>query len=141
MRTFLKLNILSLLYGCMIAIPSLLIFNISRINRLMGLGSNIYLIFIAVTLVVFILGAVLGTNLTDIWLKGRVISFCTVLLWFPYCLIILWIFGLVFPITNEGLDPGPGAGFLIIGVFAFSPIILILINLFGIGRGIVEEER
>ncbi|SFQ32904.1 hypothetical protein [Salibacterium halotolerans] len=140
MRTFFKLNILSLLYGCMTAVPCLLLYNTYRINDLIGLNTGTQeILFIIVTLIVYILGAVSGIYLTAKWLKNRVINMWAVLLWFPYCLVILRTFGWIFPITNEGFEPGPGGGFILIGIFAFSSIFLLFINIFCIGKRVVEE--
>ncbi|SFM27637.1 hypothetical protein [Salibacterium qingdaonense] len=135
-----KLNILSLLYGCMTAVPCLLLYNTYRIDNLIGFNTGTQdIIFIIVTLIVYILGAVSGLYLTVTWLKNRIISMWTVLLWFPYCLIILRTFGWIFPITNEGLVPGPGGGFTLMGIFILSIIYLFFINIPWISKRIVEE--
>lgn len=66
--------------------------------------------------------------LTKKSLKGRIASFWTIILWFPYFILFVYIIASLFPITYEGDVPSPGAGFILIGLLIVYPFYILIIN-------------
>jgi hypothetical protein len=132
-NTFLKLNAISILYAFIIIIPIELFVNASRISRLTGsnldeAGKVIGVVSIASV----ILLSALTIYTTKRWMKGRISSFWSVLLWFPYFILFTYIFASLFSITNPIDEGGPGDGFIILGLLFVYPFLVLLLNIFGI---------
>lgn len=139
MKFFVKLNIVSALFGFVIFVGIELMLNVYRISRLTGLEvgtvSNAGDIFI---LVMVILSALLFPMLIRNWLKRRKASYFTVLLWIPYFSLFVYLFRITFPITNPGDDPNPATGLVMIAALFLYPFFLLLVNLlatFEINKG------
>ncbi|WP_071395103.1 hypothetical protein [Bacillus tuaregi] len=134
MRFFLKLNVVSILYALMIFIPIELVFNVYRISRLTSWKIDNVIIVTGITnIVVFIFCTILLIRLTKRWLEGRKANFWTIILWFPYFILLIYIFASLFPLTNGGDYPNPVTGLLAIGGLIVFPIYILIINFVGFG--------
>lgn len=130
MKYFLKLNVVSILYALMAVIPIELMFNVLRISRLTGSDFDTVAKYFGLTIiVVFILGTIIIYSLTKNWLRSRKANFWTLLLWFPYFILLIYLVASFFPVTYGGDDPGPGAGLIALGGLMVFPIYILIINL------------
>ncbi|WP_233500632.1 MULTISPECIES: hypothetical protein [Paenibacillus] len=50
------------------------------------------------------------------------------LLWLPYFLLFVFIFAVLFPMTNGGDDPNPATGLILLGMLVLYPFYIFLIN-------------
>lgn len=139
MKFFIKLNIVSALFGFVIFAGIELMLNVYRISRWTGLEvgtvSNLETIFI---LVMVISSALLFPRLIRYWLMRRKASYFTVLLWIPYFVLFVYLFRITFPMTNPGDDPNPATGLVMIAALFLYPFFLLLVNLlaaFEINKG------
>ncbi|MGO5010528.1 permease prefix domain 1-containing protein [Niallia sp. Sow4_A1] len=129
---FIKLNVISLLYALLITFPIEIMFNVYRISRLTGLNLGTVNTFVIITTVgVLLLGTVLLYTLTKRWLKYRKSNFWTIILWFPYFILLFCLVAAFFPISNEMDNPGYGAGILAIGGILYFPIYILILNIVG----------
>lgn len=82
---FLKVNIVSMLYALMIAIPIQFMLNVCRISRLTEWTIDTVDIVSSVIIISgFILCSVFLINLTKRWLSETKARYCNVILWLPY---------------------------------------------------------
>jgi hypothetical protein len=133
MKYFLKLNIVSALYGFMIFIPLELMFNVYRITRITGLNiGTVNLINGVTTLVSLVVGSIVLFLLKKHWMKGRKANYFTVFLWVPYFVLFIYLFVSLFPITYGGDTPNPVTGLLAIGAMIVYPIYILIINIFSV---------
>lgn len=131
MKYLIKLNVVSILYALTILVPFELMINIYRISRLTGWSIGNIEILISVTNIVgFIVGTLLLFSLTKKWMKGRISSFWTVILWIPYFVLIVYIIASLLPTTYEG-DTNPSTGLLAIMSLIVFPIYIFIINFIG----------
>lgn len=139
MKYFIKLNVVSILYALMIFVPIQLIGNVYRISRVTGWNIGLVNILSCLTIVAgSISGTILLILLTKKWLSVHKAIFWTVILWFPYFVLLVYIIASLFPITNEGDSPNPVAGFLALGALIAFPIYILIINFIGFTS---EEKR
>lgn len=132
MKYFLKLNIVSIVYGLMIFIPIQLMGNVYRISRLTNWDSDMVNILSGVILIVEIIGGTLLLFfLTKRWLDGRKASFWTIILWVPYFVILTYVSASLFPITNGGDAPNPVTGLLAMGGLLVYPFYILILNIVG----------
>ena len=140
MNTFLKLNVISILFAFIIFIPIELVVNASRMSRLTGLNiDEAGKVIGVVSIASVILLSAFTIYITKRWMKSRISSFWSILLWFPYLILFTFIFASLFPITNPVDEGGPGDGFIILGLLFFYPFFVLILNIFGIYTGNIEE--
>lgn len=127
MKFFIKLNIVSALFGFVIFVGIELMLNVYRISRWTGLEvgtvSNLETIFI---LVMVISSALLFPRLIRYWLMRRKSSYFTVLLWIPYYHLFIYLFRITLPMTNPGDDPNSATGLMMIAAIFLYPFFLLL---------------
>lgn len=141
MRFFLKLNVVSILYAFMLFVPVELMLNAYRVSRLTGWNLDNLLIAMSIVVIIgFISSTMFLIFLTKKWMINRKSAFWSMLLWFPYLVIFVFIFVTLFPINNPADQPGPGGGIIILGALILYPFYLLLINVFGTGIGLTEDE-
>lgn len=126
---FLKLNLVSLLYGLLFVLPFEFMMNLYRINRLTRwdfetLDKMTYLIL----LVEAVGGTLLLIYLTKKWLSSRGSSYWTIVLWLPYALLFFFAFAFFLPISNHGDEPNPAIGLLVIGGAIGYPVYVLVVN-------------
>lgn len=131
MRTFLKLNFISALYGILFTIPyiiSLYLFVIARISGLnFDLISVIFLLIFAILYVAAIFGFYF---LTKKWMEGNPVRFWSVILWFPYFMLFTLIADGLLPEISEQDKLSGGGGFIILAFMLFYPIYILFVNIF-----------
>ncbi|KAA0964922.1 hypothetical protein FQ087_00905 [Sporosarcina sp. ANT_H38] len=143
MKFFLKLNTVSAIYAFSLFISIELQVNFYRIWRLTGWQVNtIEIVIGAIHFVGFFLTLFLFYFFISNWLEGRKASYWTVILWFPYLILFIAIFAILFPITYPGDKPAPVSGLIIIAQLISYPIYLFFINFIGreLGTGIDEKR-
>ncbi|MBE4909793.1 hypothetical protein IMZ08_17300 [Bacillus luteolus] len=129
MNYFLKLNVVSAMYAIVVFIPLELMFNVYRISRVTGFDIDTVNAFnIITTIVCFMAGSLGLIYLSKHWMKGRKANYFTVILWFPYFALFVYVFVSFFPITYGGDTPNPVTGLLAIGSLITHPMYIYLIN-------------
>ncbi|WP_130860121.1 hypothetical protein [Gracilibacillus phocaeensis] len=130
MQSFVRLNMLSIIHALVLLIPIELMLNVHRIARLLNWdGDQAAILLIIISLIAIIIGTIFVLFLTNRWFKQSNGRFWTLLLWFPYFLLLIFIVACLFPMTNPGDDPGPGAGLILIFVILLFPVYVLVINL------------
>ncbi|WP_404328600.1 hypothetical protein [Mesobacillus maritimus] len=131
MKTFFKINGISILYALMLLIPIELLLNVLRISRITGWNLNVVWMVMGISAVVsFILLSSIIFYFTKKLLNNRKSSFWSVLLWLPYHILFIFIFASLFPVTNPADEGGPGDGIIILGFLFFYPFIVFVLNSF-----------
>ena len=141
MKTFLRVNMLSALYAFVLFISIELQVNFYRIWRLTGWEADtVNTAIAAIHIGGFIVTLFLFYFLIRKWFEGRNAGYWSVILWFPYVLLFVFIFATLFPMTYGGDQPAPVSGLVIIGQLITYPIYLLVITLVGSAKDIVVEE-
>jgi hypothetical protein len=131
MKFFWKLNIVSSLFAFVLFVSIELQVNFYRIWRLTGWeGNTVNIGIFAIHFVGLILSTILFYFLIKKWLEGKKESYWSIILWFPYLILLLFLFSYMFPITNRGEKPAPVSGLIIIGQLFIYPLYLLLIIYF-----------
>ncbi|MBY0095739.1 hypothetical protein [Mesobacillus maritimus] len=131
MRTFLKVNMISIMYALMLLIPIELVINVSRIGRITGWNLNVVWKLVGMSAFVsFILLSSINFYLTKKWLNKRKSSFWSLLLWLPYHILFIFIIASLFPVTNPADEGGPGDGLIILGLLFIYPFFVFVLNAF-----------
>ena len=129
---FLKLNIMSLLYAVFYWIEVELVMNIYRWSRITGWSvATINTSVNIVNVVLFIGGAVGFLLLTRNYLRISKMNYFTALLWFPYWVVLIKLFSLLFPITATAERLSPVYGMMIMVLSMLYPVFIVLVTLFG----------
>ncbi|MEK4713938.1 hypothetical protein [Sporosarcina sp. FSL K6-5500] len=142
MKFFLKLNMVSALYAFALFISIELQVNYYRIWRLTGWQVNAVDIVIGVIhFAGFISTLFLFYFLISNWLEGRKASYWSVILWFPYLILLVIIFLFLFPVTYPGDKSAPVSGLIIISQLISYPFYLLFINFIcrELGTGVEEK--
>ena len=141
MKTFLRVNMLSAFYAFMLFISIEMQVNVYRIYRITGWeGKTVNSIIAGIHLVGFIATLFLFYYLIRKWFEGRKASYWSVILWFPYLILFIFIFAMLFPITDGGDTPAPVTGLVIMGQLIVYPFYLLIITVVGTAEDFVEEE-
>lgn len=131
MKFFLKLNVVSIVFAVVLGISIELQLNFYRIWRITGWEVDTVNGLIGVIhLIGFILSTIFFALLISKWLEGKYASFWAVILWFPYLVLFVLLFGYLFPITNRGEMPAPVSGLIIIAQLMMYPIYLAFVTAF-----------
>lgn len=135
MKIFIRLNILSALYGLLVCVFHILysykevLLSISPLSKMMSL-----ILLVGGFILLTILSLLLFYHLTGKWLQGN-IRFLSVLLWFPYYLLLNYILFLtVIPSIPHQYERSPGDGFVVLFLILIFPILIGMINLFAKDR-------
>lgn len=141
MKTFLRVNILSALYAFVLFISIELQVNVYRIYRVTGWEGNMVTGMIAaIHIVGFIVTLFLFYFLIRKWFEGRNAGYWSVILWFPYVVLFVFIFSGLFPMTNGGDQPAPVSGLVIIGQLIAYPFYLLAMTWAGSAEDFAVEE-
>ena len=131
MSYFLKLNIVSAMYALVMFVPAELLINMYRINRITGWDFEmIEIATFIINLIVLVSFSWLVIKLKSRWLGIRKANYWTILMWFPYFILLLVLFSSFFPITNRGDEPNPVIGLMLLMGFMCMPIYILLVNFF-----------
>jgi hypothetical protein len=140
-KTFLRVNTLSALYAFVLFVSIELQVNFYRIWRLTGWeGDTVNTVIAAIHIVGFIVTLFLFYFLIRKWFEGRKAGYWSVILWFPYVVLFVFIFATLFPMTYGGDQPAPVSGLVIIGQLIAYPIYLLVMTWVGSARDFVVEE-
>ncbi|WP_144555041.1 hypothetical protein [Bacillus sp. X1(2014)] len=130
MKFFIKLNIISALYGIALFIAIELIINVSHISMLTGWKwDNVYIVIAAINVIGLLLSTILFIYLTKKWNISRKYSYLSLLLWVPYFILFFSFFPVVFPI-NVGVTLFPRFSLLIYGSVILYPVYILFINIY-----------
>lgn len=131
MITFVKLNVFSMLYAIILLIPTELLLNVYRVQRLTRWSfDTVSLISTILSLTVLLSGSFLLYRMTHKVLVGRKIRYWTALTWFPYFILFTQLIAQIFPFTDRGDMAGPGSGLILLGWLVAYPFYILLLNLF-----------
>ncbi|EAZ86903.1 hypothetical protein ACQKEY_00985 [Lysinibacillus fusiformis] len=130
MSFFLKLNIVSLLYGWIFFICMTLQLNYYRLLRLTGwTADNLDLFLLIVQLVGLSVATIFIYKLTVTWLGHRRWIYATMILWLPYTVIFTMVFTYLFPISDRGDMPVPVQGLILLVMLWGYPLYIAIISL------------
>ncbi len=130
MSFFLKLNIVSLLYGWIFFICMTLQLNYYRLLRLTGwTADNLDLFLLIVQLVGLSVATIFIYKLTVTWLGHRRWIYATMILWIPYTVIFTMVFTYLFPISDRGDMPVPVQGLILLVMLWGYPLYIAIISL------------
>lgn len=142
MKFFMKLNVVSILYALMLFVPIEIMINIYRISRLTGWDIGTVNTTVGVINIIgFIVCTILFIILIKNWLEGRKSNYWTILLWFPYFVLLIYIFASLFPINYGGDKPNPVTGLVTMGAMIVFPMYLVIINIIGTGISNIKMEK
>jgi hypothetical protein len=142
MKLFLKLNVVSSLYAFALFISIELQVNFYRIWRLTGWDVDTVNTVIAVIHGVgFIVTLFLFYFLNWKWFEGKKAGYWSVILWFPYVILFVFIFGALFPITDRGDNAAPVTGIIIMGQLIMYPFYLLFITALSTVRDLAIEAK
>ncbi|CAG9621277.1 hypothetical protein [Sutcliffiella rhizosphaerae] len=127
MKTFIKINAVSIFYAILLFVPFILMINVYRISRLTGMDIELVNLFITGTLVLAIIaGTFCMMNLRKIRLSGSKANYFTAILWIPYFFVFMYTFANALPITYGGDKPNPVTGLFLMGSFIIYPIYILV---------------
>ncbi|WP_231630180.1 hypothetical protein [Lysinibacillus sp. ZYM-1] len=130
MSYFLKLNIVSVLYGLLFFISMELQINYYRLLRLTGWAGDILDTFLLIVqLVGLIVATVCMYKLVVTWLGHRRVVYVTTILWLPYTVIFTMIFAYLFPISHRGDMPVPVQGLILLVLLVGYPFYIGMISI------------
>ncbi|MEC0371534.1 hypothetical protein [Paenibacillus chibensis] len=127
MRTFLKLNLISMLYAITFFILTELLVNVYRLERLSGY-EHMNTLIDGVMLIIMILAPVAFYYLTQRLLRQRKSKYAAAFLWIPYYVLAIGAFALMLPLTDPQEQPLPAAGLIIIALGLLLPVLITMIN-------------
>ena len=131
MIPFVKLNLFSMLYAIILLIPTELMLNAYRIQRVTQWSFQaVSVISTILSLAVLLSGSILLFRLTQKTWRGRKIKYLTAVFWIPYFFLFTLLFAQLFPITYRGDMAGPGSGLILLGWLVAYPFYILLLNLF-----------
>ncbi|MGE7113122.1 hypothetical protein [Lysinibacillus sp. NPDC047702] len=129
MSYFLKLNLVSILYGQMFFISMELNLNYYRMLRLTGWeGQQIDIFLLLVHSISWIVASIVMYKLTAKWIARRRLVYVTTILWLPYTIIFTFLFASIFPITNQGDSPAPVQGLTLFAMIFLFPFYIAILN-------------
>ena len=132
MKYFLKLNVVSMLYGLMFFISLEMQVNYYRIMRLTGWeGQYFDMIALLVHGVGFVVLTIVLYKLTFKWIAHRRLVYWTTILWLPYTALFIFIFVSVYPITYQGDMPAPAQGLILFAMLLCYPFYIGTLNMIG----------
>ncbi|MCA1013030.1 hypothetical protein [Halobacillus halophilus] len=128
MAYFGKINTVSILFAFLFFAALELMVNTYRLSRLLNVEVSVVVDVSIILLGIWLAGGVIVCYLfITRWLEKRKSDYFTVILWFPYFILMTSIFVFLFPIHHPADDPAPVLGFVIIGGLIVYPAILAFI--------------
>ncbi|MGZ7445031.1 hypothetical protein [Paenibacillus sp. TH7-28] len=127
-----KINIMSFGYAVMLSFPIQLLANIYRMGRVFGWDlSLVNQVVYSLILIMFILFTIVFVIWTRKYFAENTtkLRFISMILWFPYFVLINFAFSSLFPIVDRGELPTPVVGLLSLGAMIVHPIYIFVINL------------
>lgn len=128
MKTFLDINLLSIIYSVTLFLQTELWMNSYRINRIIDWGDIGKYTDLMIVLI-YMLASVWVYFLTKRRLGKRKIKHVVAVSWIPYYVIFLFLFSSQFPITNPAEKPLPVVGLLTLSSWVIFPIYITSINI------------
>lgn len=131
-KSFVKINIMSFGYAVMLSFPIQLLANIYRIGRVFGWDlSLVNQVVYSLIFIMFILFTIVFVILTRKYFaeNSTKLRFISMVLWFPYFVLINFAFSSLVPIVDRGELPTPVVGLLSLGAMIIHPIYIFVINL------------
>ena len=132
---------LSALYAFLLFISIELQVNVYRIYRVTGWeGATVNSMIAVIHLVGFIATLFLFYFLIRKWFEGRKAGYWSVILWFPYVILFVFIFAMLFPMMEGGDRPAPVSGLVIMGQLIAYPFYLLVMTWVGSAEDFAVEE-
>lgn len=131
-KSFVKINIMSFGYAVMLSFPIQLLANIYRIGRVLSWDlSLVNQVVYSLIFIMFILFTIVFVILTRKYFaeNSTKLRFISMVLWFPYFVLINFAFSSLVPIVDRGELPTPVVGLLSLGAMIIHPIYIFVINL------------
>lgn len=131
-KSFVKINIMSFGFAVMLSFPIQLLANIYRIGRVFGWDlSLVNQVVYSLIFIMFILFTIVFVILTRKYFAENTtkLRFISMVLWFPYFVLINFAFSSLVPIVDRGELPTPVVGLLSLGAMIIHPIYIFVINL------------
>lgn len=132
-KNFAKINILSFGYAVMLSFPIQLLANIYRIDRVFDWDLSLVnpVVYSLIFIIMFILFTILFVILTRKYFaeNSTKLRFISMILWFPYFVLITFAISSLFPIVDRGELPPPVVGLLSLAAIIVHPIYIFIINL------------
>jgi hypothetical protein len=117
------------MYALLITVPLELLLNVYRISRLTNWEIDAVMNVTGAAFVVECIGGtILLLYISKKWLDGRKASYWTAVLWFPYSVLMTFLFAYLFPITYGGDAANPVVGIIVIGGLFFYPFYILTVN-------------
>ena len=125
MAYFGKINAISILAAFLFFAPMELMVNTYRLSRLLNVEISMVVNVSMLFLVIWVVGgAVVCYLVISRWMEKRKSDYLTVVLWFPYFILMTYIFVSFFPINHPADDPAPVLGLILIGGAVMYPVLL-----------------
>ena len=132
---------LSALYAFLLFISIELQVNVYRIYRVTGWeGNKVNSMIAVIHLIGFIATLFLFYFLIRKWFEGRKAGYWSVILWFPYVILFVFIFAMLFPMMEGGDRPAPVSGLVIMGQLIAYPFYLLVMTWVGSAEDFAVEE-
>ncbi|AWP27817.1 hypothetical protein PVOR_19709 [Paenibacillus vortex V453] len=132
MRFFIRLNVSSFLYAMFPFAVLELMANVYRISRVTGWElSHVNKLILAFCVAGITVSNIAFPKLIRHWLDGRKASYFSLILWFPYFVILVSILVSWLPITEPADQPNPVTGLIAMAALALYPFYLGILHLFG----------
>ncbi|MED4953916.1 hypothetical protein ABEO75_09870 [Paenibacillus macerans] len=131
-KNLVKINIMSFGFAVMLSFPIQLLANIYRIGRVFGWDlSLVNQVVYSLIFIMFILFTIVFVILTRKYFaeNSTKLRFISMVLWFPYFVLINFAFSSLVPIVDRGELPTPVVGLLSLGAMIIHPIYIFVINL------------
>lgn len=128
MRIIFKLIVASSIYALFFLLHIELLLNVYRISRITRLElSTINIGIFIFSCIIFIFSVPLFYFLNGQYLKMGKINYIGSFLWFPFSMLFLFVFRILFPMDNQGDHPAPIIGLIILVELIFYQVYLLMI--------------
>ncbi|WP_298834575.1 hypothetical protein [uncultured Planococcus sp.] len=135
MKNFIRLNLISFIYSISILVPIELTINVLRISRLTNLDiDTVSILSLLVVIFVFLVSSIGIVFVIRKWTEVPKWVHFSVILWFPYFILLVFIGTSLFPATNLEDIPSAGTGLLALGMLVAFPAYIIFTNHLAISK-------
>lgn len=139
MKTFVKFNLFSFLFGAFIFAGEVLLIDqirlVKLINWLSYRGTSV------VSLLLFISGTVFFIYIAPRYSSLGKWKYLFIVSWFPYALFLEWMKYTIFPITNSNDTVSNGTGLVGLALFFSYPLYILITILIGVAIAIMKNPE
>lgn len=137
MKTFVKFNLFSFLFGFFLFIGEVLLIDQIRIVRLISWLS--YRKINSISLILFVAGTVFLIFIAPKYLSLGKWKYLFIVSWFPYYLFLDRMHRLIFPLTNSNDIVSNGTGLVGFAMFCLYPLYILIIILIGVAIDFIKN--